>query len=130
MKRKLTLLMALVALLLCACTAIEEDIESSVSLIIPSFPVPTEETQPSKAAEPKPAWEIVVTRDSSCFTIISYCADQSLLRVQFRETKEWYVYYDVEPETWRKFKNADSHGTFFNKSIKGSYEYEREKRKD
>lgn len=130
MKRYPALLMVLIALLLCSCTNTEEDNEPPVTLELPTFQVPSEEIEPSETDHPKPTWEIIVTGDSTCFTIISYCADQSLLRVQFRESKEWYLYYDVEPETWYKFKNADSHGTFFNKFIKGSYEYDRDERKD
>lgn len=70
--------------------------------------------------------EVIETPESSAFTEISYWPFFLELSVQFRESGATYVYYDVEPETWLQFKNADSKGGFFNEFIKGQYEYDRE----
>lgn len=70
--------------------------------------------------------EEIETPESSAFTVISYRPYGSRLKVQFRNSGVCYVYYDVEPETWYQFKNAESKGSFFNESIKGYYEYDRE----
>lgn len=65
--------------------------------------------------------EIVETPESSAFTQIAYCPYRQELHVQFRNSGAWYVYFNVEPETWSEFKEADSKGGFFNEYIKGQY---------
>lgn len=74
---------------------------------------------------PEPDWEIVYTPESTALSVISYCEAARELQVQFRNSGAWYIYYDVEPEVWDRFKHADSKGSFFNEFIKGYYEYER-----
>lgn len=70
-------------------------------------------------------WEEIETPDSTAFIMIRYNFFYTELKVQFRNSGAWYIYYDVEPEVWDRFKHADSTGSFFNESIKGYYEYER-----
>ena len=69
--------------------------------------------------------EEVETPESTAFTRIEYHHFYSELMVQFRNSGAWYIYYDVEPEVWDRFKHAESKGGFFNEFIKGYYEYER-----
>ena len=70
-------------------------------------------------------WEEIETPDSTAFIMIRYNFFYTELKVQFRNSGIWYIYYDVEPEVWDRFKHADSKGSFFNEFIKGNYEYER-----
>lgn len=70
-------------------------------------------------------WEEIETLDSAAFIMIRYNFFYTELNVKFRDSGAWYIYYDVEPEVWDRFKHADSKGSFFNESIKGYYEYER-----
>lgn len=70
-------------------------------------------------------WEEIETPDSTAFIMIRYNFFRAELKVQFRNSGAWYIYYDVELEVWDRFKHADSKGSFFNEFIKGYYEYER-----
>lgn len=70
-------------------------------------------------------WEEIETPDSTAFIMIRYNFFYTELKVQFRNSGQWYIYYDVEPEVWDRFKHADSKGGFFNEFIKGYYDYER-----
>lgn len=69
--------------------------------------------------------EEIETLESTAFTWIVYHHFYSELMVQFRNSGAWYIYYDVEPEVWNRFKHAESKGGFFNEFIKGCYEYDR-----
>lgn len=66
------------------------------------------------------------TPESTAFTNIAYRPFHKELCVTFRNSGVTYVYYNVEPEVWNEFKNADSLGGFFHEAIKGYYEYDRE----
>jgi hypothetical protein len=70
--------------------------------------------------------EVVETPNSTAFTEISYSHSELVLSVVFRNSGVRYYYYDVSPEVWNSFKNADSKGGFFNSDIKGYYEYKRD----
>lgn len=70
--------------------------------------------------------EEVETPESSAFEEISYWPFLRELRVVFRNSGSWYVYYEVPAETWWEFKNADSKGSYFNEQIKGQFECDRE----
>lgn len=124
--RKLLALL-LVALLLCGCSADPPETQppetTAVRVTKPVTEPPT--TAPQETTQPEPAWETLRTPESTCFTVISYCAATQELQVQFRESGSWYSYFDVEPEMWDNFKNADSKGGFYNDFIKGSYKCER-----
>ena len=125
MRKLLALFLAV--LLLSGCAAVPVVTEPPETTVAPLTQPITEPptTAPPETTRPAPDWEIVQTPESSAFSVISYCQEEALLRVQFRESGVWYVYYDFEPEMWDDFKNADSKGRFFNQSIKGVYEYER-----
>ena len=68
--------------------------------------------------------EEIKTPESSAFTKIMYFPYYGTLSVQFRNSGVWYDYYDVPPEIWGEFKNAESKGSYFNECIKGQYEYD------
>ena len=40
-----------------------------------------------------------------------------------RTSKKVYLYKDVPKDLWSRFKQADSLGSFYNRQIKGRYEY-------
>ena len=63
--------------------------------------------------------------DSSCFSQVGYDSEREILKVQFRESGVWYVYFNFPEDEYQEFKNADSLGKFFTSYIKGEYEYER-----
>jgi hypothetical protein len=48
------------------------------------------------------------------------------LTVQFHNTPAFYVYKKVPVETWEEFKTAPSAGKFYNQSIKGQFDVEKE----
>lgn len=63
--------------------------------------------------------------DSSCFSRVGYDKDQEILKVQFRESGVYYVYFDFPADEYNSFIYSDSLGGYFNAHIKGEYEYER-----
>ncbi len=65
------------------------------------------------------------TVDSSCFSRIGYDADNHILKVQFRDSGEYYVYFDFSEADYEAFTSADSLGKYFNTYIKDVYDYER-----
>lgn len=40
-----------------------------------------------------------------------------------RTSKKVYIYKNVPKDLWNRFKQADSQGSFYNRQIKGRYEY-------
>ena len=125
LRKLLALFLAL--LLLSGCSAVSPAAELPEDTVAPLTQPTTEPptTAPPETTRPVPDWEILSTPNSTCFTIISYCEATMELKVQFRESGAWYVYYDVGPMTWAVFKRADSKGGYFNEYIKGNYEYKR-----
>ena len=65
------------------------------------------------------------TPGSSCFSEIGYDSYWEILVVQFRDSDSVYTYLDFPIDEWDKFTSADSLGSWYNKYIKGQYEYER-----
>ncbi len=65
------------------------------------------------------------TERSSCFCAVAYSPIFRTLAVEFRDSGAIYYYYDLEPETAEDFFAADSLGRYFNRNIKGRYDYER-----
>ena len=65
------------------------------------------------------------TPGSSCFSEIGYDSYWEILVVQFRDSGSVYTYLDFPIDEWDKFTSADSLGSWYNKYIKGRYEYER-----
>ena len=58
---------------------------------------------------------------SSVIREIEYFEDERVLEITFL-SKSRFVYYFVEPETFKDFANADSKGRFYNERIKGFYD--------
>lgn len=69
--------------------------------------------------------EEIETLNSSAFISIGYRPSEMELWVVFRNTGALYHYYDVPYEVWCAFKTADSKGSYFQESIRGYYEYDR-----
>ena len=63
--------------------------------------------------------------DSSCFSRVGYDSDREILKVQFRDSGVYYVYFDFPADEYRAFCGSESLGRYFNAYIKGEYEYER-----
>jgi hypothetical protein len=62
---------------------------------------------------------------SSCLKSVGYDDTLQTLEIEFR-TKKIYQYYEVPQLVYRALMETDSHGTFFNKHIKGLYKYKRQ----
>jgi KTSC domain len=60
--------------------------------------------------------------DSSNIEAIGYDEASRELHVRFR-TGRRYVYSEVPQETYDRFAQADSKGSFFNREIKPNYSY-------
>lgn len=69
--------------------------------------------------------DMQATPQSSCFSEIGYDSEWEILVVRFRNSSSTYTYSDFPEGEWSKFVSADSLGRWFNKHIKGQYEYER-----
>ena len=107
---KLLILLVIICALLCAC----------------GEPDGSNDTTGSQIAVGGDSWEVISTPESTAFSVISYSKGDTVLRVQFRDSGAWYRYYNFEPAMWEQFKKADSKGGYFNKYIKGNYEYKKE----
>lgn len=66
-----------------------------------------------------------VPLDSSMFTSSAYEERKRILYLRFRESGLVYRYFDVEPETYADFSNAESHGRFFAARIRDKYSCEK-----
>jgi KTSC domain len=62
---------------------------------------------------------------SSSIAAIGYERPHRLLLVQYRDSGETYVYFDVPPRVFAALQRAESKGRFVNAEIKGHYHYER-----
>lgn len=60
--------------------------------------------------------------NSSNVARISYSNSSALLEVEFLNGSI-YHYYDVLPNIWEAFKDADSKGKFIHQNLKGQYRY-------
>lgn len=109
----------LAALLLTGCGAAES---RSATAAEPAISAPRSTPVPAKPDYSDIRMHAV---DSSCFSSIGYDADNQILKVQFRESGEYYVYFDFSEEDYEAFSSADSLGKYFNAYIKGVYDYER-----
>jgi hypothetical protein len=56
--------------------------------------------------------------DSSTITSMGYDADSLQLEIEFRQTGDVYLYFDVPAEEYRDFMAADSKGTYLNQVFK------------
>ncbi len=64
---------------------------------------------------------MIETPESSCFSEIGYIEGEQLLCVTFRESGDSYIYFGIPDYVWNELCNADSMGSYYNSSIKGSY---------
>ena len=65
--------------------------------------------------------ERIETPESSWIDALTYYAENEHLILE-TNGKE-YAYANVSQELWKEFKNADSKGTFYNRTFKGAEEY-------
>ena len=61
--------------------------------------------------------------DSTSIEALGYDPGNQELYVQFLQSGETYVYYDVEEWAFQEFVQADSKGIHFNANIKPRYQY-------
>lgn len=118
MKRIVVILLALVLLVACKTTSNKSNSDAS------------ESAQPSIASSQSASlyssdFKIKSTPDSSAFSEIGYNAAHEVLMVRFRDSGKAYLYYDFSESMYREFTAADSLGSYYNKSIKGSYTCEK-----
>jgi hypothetical protein len=62
--------------------------------------------------------------DSSVIEAIWWNPKSKVLHVKFL-SGSYYIYYEVNKYRYYRFKNSESKGKYFNKYIRGSYEYRR-----
>ncbi len=62
--------------------------------------------------------------DSSSLARIRYDESTMTLEIEFQGGRV-YQYFDVPVQVFEGLQNADSHGQYFNQSIKGYYRYAR-----
>lgn len=62
--------------------------------------------------------------DSSDIVSIGYDPKQGLLEIEFQEGRI-YEYYDVTPDVYKHFMQADSFGLYFNTHINSRYRYKK-----
>jgi len=58
--------------------------------------------------------------NSSVLASASYDEKLQLLTIAFKSGKT-YDFFDVPPEIWNGFKEAESKGSFFSRNIKGKF---------
>jgi hypothetical protein len=56
--------------------------------------------------------------DSSSIASIGYDAERLELEIEFHESGDVYLYFDVPAEVYRDFMAADSKGTYLNQVFK------------
>lgn len=66
------------------------------------------------------------TPESTCFSRVGYDARNSVLIVVFRDSGAEYHYFGVPEDVWESFYDSVSLGKYFNREIKGNYEYEKQ----
>lgn len=66
------------------------------------------------------------TPESTCFSRVGYDSRNNVLIVVFRKSGAEYHYFDVPEDVWESFYDSESLGRYFNREIKGNYEYEKQ----
>jgi hypothetical protein len=56
--------------------------------------------------------------DSDVIASMGYDAAWHVLEIEYRQTQEIYAYFDVPPEEYVAFRNAESKGAYLNKTFK------------
>ena len=59
-----------------------------------------------------------VAMDSTCVAAIGYDSRRHPLGIQFRQSGDVYLYFDVPPEEYATFMAAESKGTYLNQVFK------------
>ena len=67
----------------------------------------------------------MVSVDSSSLASVGYDANYSVLKVQFKNSGEYYIYYDVPQSTYTELLNAESIGSYFYYNVRTSFKYEK-----
>ena len=86
-------------------------------------PSPTPEPTPKKLFDHRDI--IMNSVDSTALSMVGYDSDYHVLKVQFKNSGEYYIYYDVPQSTYYDLLNADSIGSFFYDNVRMSFEYEK-----
>ena len=63
--------------------------------------------------------------DSSALSKVGYDSTYEVLKVQFKNSGEYYIYYDVPKSVYQDLLGADSIGSFFYYNVRMEYEYEK-----
>jgi hypothetical protein len=63
--------------------------------------------------------------DSSNLASVTYDPSDGVMEVQFRRTGHFYRYFDIPPELYEAFMEADSKDSFLNQVINTDFEYVR-----
>ena len=100
--------------------------ESTPAVTVPDVTA-TPESTPEPTLKEFDVDDVIMqsTPDSSCFSEVGYDLDWKILIVKFRDSGSVYTYLDFPADEWDKFISASSLGGWYNKHIKGKYEYER-----
>lgn len=61
---------------------------------------------------------------SSSISSIGYDNESQILEIEFKNGS-LYHYFDIPQSIFDQLMNASSHGTYLNRTIKGSYNYRR-----
>jgi hypothetical protein len=63
--------------------------------------------------------------DSTSLASVGYDPSRAILEVQFRDSGDVYAYLDVPEATYRALLAAESLGRYFNREVRGRYEFRR-----
>lgn len=100
----------------------------------PSIPQSVSRSSFENTTTPKPAPTIhpfdhnsitMKSVDSTSLAKMGYDADYSVLKVQFKNSGEYYIYYDVPQGIYSELVNADSIGSYFYYNVRSSFEFEK-----
>ena len=67
-------------------------------------------------------WQLL---ESKMFAAAAYDAERRTLYLRFRDRGDVYRYFDVPPDKYREFAEAESHGRHFLAQIRDAYRFER-----
>ncbi|WP_396336445.1 KTSC domain-containing protein [Fischerella sp. JS2] len=77
-------------------------------------------------AKDLPAYEqsiAMLPMNSSMVNAIGYDGDKNILQIEFHNGAV-YQYSDIDQDTWQDLHQANSIGKYFNKNVRGEYQYE------
>lgn len=98
--------------------------EASVQVELPSATSST--TKPAQTLRQFDHNNItMISVESSSIAKVGYDSEYSVLKVQFKNSGEYYIYYDVPQSTYTALLNAESIGSYFYYNVRTSFEYEK-----